>query len=209
VIRLNNVEKYYGDRLILNIPQFTIGDGIHWISGVNGSGKTTLLKIISGLIPFDGEVSIHNTSLKNKSVEYRKQISYADAEPMYPSYISGRELVSFFKEIRKAPDENVDELITFSGLRQQLSNPVGTYSSGMVKRLSLILALIGHPPFILLDEPLATLDTEGVNTLPDLINTYRQQYGTTFIFSSHQQLPENIPIDKQYSIREQTIHLSQ
>jgi ABC-2 type transport system ATP-binding protein len=56
----------------------------------------------------------------------------------------------------------------------------------MVKRLSLVLACIGNVSWILLDEPLATLDREVAGTLPALIEEYRQLYGTGFIFSSHQ-----------------------
>src|SRR5262249_31784768 len=77
-------------------------------------------------------------------------------------------------------------LIAFSGLRQQLDQPTSTYSSGMLKRLSLLLAFIGPVPLILLDEPLATLDVEATDALPDLIREYRREYCTGFIFSSHQ-----------------------
>lgn len=206
MIHLLQVQKKYDRKLILHIPEFKLDKGIYWIYGVNGSGKTTFLKIIAGLIPFDGDAHINDFSLKKRGVDYRKQVSYAEAEPVYPSYITGRDLVLFYQDIRKAPQQQIDRLINFSGLHPHLDNPIGTYSSGMVKRLSLLLAFIGNAALILLDEPLATLDTEAVHALPELINEYRQQYGCSFIFSSHQPfLSAALPIDQNFSITDHTI----
>ncbi|OQP42780.1 hypothetical protein A4H97_11490 [Niastella yeongjuensis] len=206
MIHLQQVQKKYDQKLILNVPEFKLDKGIYWIYGLNGSGKTTFLKIIAGMIPFDGEAHINTISLKKNGVNYRKLVSFAEAEPVYPSYITGRDLVLFYQKIRKATPSQIDRLIAFSGLGPHLDNPIGTYSSGMVKRLSLLLAFIGNASFILLDEPLATLDTEAVHALPDLINEFRQQYGCSFIFSSHQPfLSASLPIDKNFSITDHTI----
>ena len=206
MIHLHQVQKQYDGKIILNIPEFTLDKGIYWIYGLNGTGKTTFLKIIAGMIPFEGDAHINKVSLKKNGVHYRKLVSFAEAEPVYPSYITGRDLVLFYQEIRKAPQQQIDRLIAFSGLRSNLDNPIGTYSSGMVKRLSLLLAFMGPAALILLDEPLATLDTEAVHALPDLINEYRQQYGTSFIFSSHQPfLSASLSIDRNFSITDHTI----
>jgi ABC-2 type transport system ATP-binding protein len=209
MIRLNQVQKYYDRNLVLTIPELNIEKGIYWISGINGSGKTTFLKILAGIAPFNGDAFVNDISIKKQPVDYRRLVSFAEAEPLYPSFITGSDLVSFYQDIRKAPGQQVDKLIAFSGLKQNLANAIGTYSSGMVKRLSLLLAFIGNVPLILLDEPLATLDAEAVNALPGLINEYRQEYGTSFIFSSHQPfLHEALLIDKELVITGQTIHFS-
>lgn len=206
MLQLYNLEKYYYDKLILRIPEFTLTKGVTWISGINGSGKTTLLKIITGMIPFDGEVILNDINLKKQPVKYRRLVSFGEAEPLYPYFITGNDLLLYYKEIRKASDANVEELVTFSGLGTALSNPVGTYSSGMVKRLSLLLTFLGHTPLIVLDEPLATLDAEAVDTLPGLINEYSNKYGSSFIFSSHQSPPSSLNIAHRFTIDNQEIH---
>lgn len=188
MIHINQVQKYYDGRLILSIPDYTFNNGVYWIKGINGSGKTTFLKILSGMMPFQGDVTINNSSLKKQAVDYRRQVSFAEAEPQYPSFITGYDLVRYYQQIRQAPEKQVQRLVEFSGLKQALNSPTGTYSSGMVKRLSLLLAFIGQVAWIILDEPLATLDVEATHALPDLIQEYQQQYGTNFIFSSHQSL---------------------
>jgi ABC-2 type transport system ATP-binding protein len=207
MIHLKQVDKYYNRKLILNIQDLKLTNDIYWINGMNGSGKTTFLKILAGIIPFNGDIIFNNISLKNEPVEYRKLVSYAEAEPLYPAFITGIELVRFYQDIRKAPGQQVDKLIAFSGLSQNLANPIGTYSSGMVKRLSLLLAFIGRVPLILLDEPLATLDAEAVQALPDLMTEYRLEYGTSFIFSSHQPfLSATSLTTRELAITAQTIH---
>jgi ABC-2 type transport system ATP-binding protein len=207
MIHVKRVDKFYDEKLVLNIQRLELDNGIYWINGINGSGKTTFLKILAGIIPFNGDIIINDISLKKTPVEYRNLVSYAEAEPLFPPFITGIDLVSLFQDIRKASGEQVDKLITFSGLRQDLANTIGSYSSGMVKRLSLLLAFIGQVPWILLDEPLATLDVEATHALPGLIQEYRMEYGTSFIFSSHQPFlsASSLPT-RNLELTAQTIH---
>ena len=209
MLQFLNTKKAYVNDPIIEIPSLQLDAGVYWLQGINGSGKTTLLRMIAGLSPFEGDITLHGVSQRTHPLIYRKKISWAEAEPAYPPFITGKDLVLFYQEIRKAPDQQIDKLIIFSGLQKNLTNPIGTYSSGMVKRLSLLLAFIGQVPLIVLDEPLSTLDAEALHTLPDLINEYRQQYGTSFIFSSHQPfLSEKLAIDKKLTITARTIHLT-
>jgi len=208
MIRLHQVEKRYDGKSVLKIPELQIEKGIYWVSGINGSGKTTFLKILAGITPFNGDAFLNDISIKKQPADYRRLVSFAEAEPLYPSFITGSDLVSFYQDIRKAPDQQVKKLVAFSGLGQNLETQIGAYSSGMVKRLSLLLAFIGQVPLILLDEPLATLDTEAVHSLPDLINEYKQEYGTSFIFSSHQPFLSETLVNRELVITGQTIHFS-
>ena len=208
MIRLHQVEKRYDGKSVLKIPELQIEKGIYWVSGINGSGKTTFLKILAGITPFNGDAFLNDISIKKQPVDYRRLVSFAEAEPLYPSFITGSDLVSFYQDIRRASDQRVNKLIAFSGLGQNLETQIGTYSSGMVKRLSLLLAFIGHVSLILLDEPLATLDVEAVHSLPDLINEYKQEYGTSFIFSSHQPFLSETLVNRELVITGQTIHFS-
>jgi ABC-2 type transport system ATP-binding protein len=206
MIHINQVQKYYDGRLILTITDYTFSDGVYWIKGINGSGKTTFLRILSGMMPFQGAIAINNISLKKQPVEYRKQVSFAAAEPQYPAFITGKDLVLYYQQIRQAPEKQVQRLIEFSGLGQALNSATGTYSSGMVKRLSLLLAFIGGVKWIILDEPLATLDVEAAHALPDLIKEFQQQYGTNFLFSSHQSfLPDAAISGRELLIDNQTL----
>src|SRR5690349_4894118 len=95
-LNLSNIKKSFGDHLIFDIDHFQFGPGAYWILGINGAGKTTLLKTIGGMLPFEGEVMWNDLSLKKNRRSYLQQVSYAAAEPLYPSFVSGTELIEFY-----------------------------------------------------------------------------------------------------------------
>ena len=133
----------------------------------------------------------------------------AEAEPLYPAFITGQVLITFYQNVRKATFVEINKLIGLFRIQEYLSIPIGSYSSGMIKKLSLLLAFIGNPPLILLDEPLSTLDTDAILLLPELIREYHQELGISFLFSSHQGIrTESLPIDKKLMITNQTINLT-
>jgi ABC-2 type transport system ATP-binding protein len=117
-------------------------------------------------------------------------VSYAEAEPLFPDYISGLDLVHFYNSIRKADKKLSNQLIEQIGIGTFYKNPIGSYSSGMVKKLSLVLAFIGKSDFIFLDEPWVTLDQASVEMLCNLIQDFHNE-GVSFILTSHQLVEQN------------------
>jgi len=190
MLKFLNVQKKYGHHLIVDIPTLEIKPGLYWLRGANGSGKSTVLKMAGGLIPFDGEIQIGMINLKKQSTEYRRLVSYAEPEPLFPDYISGLDLVHFYNSVRKADKKISNQLIEQIGIGSFYKNPIGTYSSGMVKKLSLVLAFIGNSDFIFLDEPLVTLDLASVKILYNLIQDFYKE-GVSFILTSHQAIEHN------------------
>lgn len=185
MFEINQVLKKYEQHTVLQIPSLTIGEGIHWLKGTNGTGKSTFMKMISGMIPFEGEIQLDGIDLKQNPVLYKRQISYAEAEPLYPEFLTGEDLIAFYHTVRKSDQKESEDLIARFGIAGYFKNPTGTYSSGMAKKLSLVLAFIGKTKFILLDEPFVTLDVATVQTLINTIKEFQQQ-GRHFIFTSHQ-----------------------
>jgi len=206
MLRILHAQKDYHGDTVLDVPLLELERGIYWLKGANGSGKTTLLRMIAGMSSFKGDIFCGDISLQKSPVHYRRQVSWADAEPAYPAWLSGSELVSFYQKVRKASPQQIGELVTFFGMQSALSRRIGEYSDGMVKRLSLLLAFIGETALILLDEPLATLDAEAAGGLPDLILRYRQERGTSFLFTSHQPLTSGeLPLDGTLLARDRTV----
>src|SRR5579859_2127412 len=157
MLALTQVQKYYGRKQVLSIPALQLDDGVYWLQGLNGAGKTTLLRMIAGLVPFKGDIILDRVSLRKDAVAYRRAVSWADAEPLYPGFLTGQDLVRFYQEIRSAAAPETAQLVALFGMQAYLSSQIGTWSSGMIKKLSLVLAFIGSPRLILLDEPLVTL----------------------------------------------------
>lgn len=190
MLTFNQVSKSYTTHRVLSVPGLTIPAGTYWLEGANGSGKTTLLKIIAGITPFNGTLQFNKIDIKKSPVAYRECISFAEAEPLYPPMVTGWELIRFVQHARKETDQQVHTLIERTGIANFINRPVGQYSSGMVKKLSLMMAFIGQPHLILLDEPLITLDVNFVSVLLALIRE-KQVEGISFVITSHQPFEEN------------------
>jgi ABC-2 type transport system ATP-binding protein len=205
MLEFEDVYKTYGQQPVIRIESLKLNAGIYWLQGINGSGKTTFLRMLAGMIPFNGEIRLNKTNLRKEPLSYRRLVNFAEAEPLYPDFITGSELIRFFQDVRKADSTQRDMLIYLFKMKDFVTAPVKTYSSGMIKKLSLLLAFIGKPALILLDEPLATLDEGSINIIPELISTYHREFRTSFIFSSHQMFRSNSLVVNNILISDQSL----
>jgi ABC-2 type transport system ATP-binding protein len=110
---------------------------------------------------------------------------------VYPDFLTGKDLLNFYRDIHQPRPGQIDELIDRLGVAPWLGSKTATWSAGMCKKVSLLLAFIGKAVLITLDEPLITLDQQGVESLYALIQDRHCQYGTSFILSSHQDIPDH------------------
>jgi ABC-2 type transport system ATP-binding protein len=209
MLTLYQIQKKYYDTLILNIPELELSTGIYWLQGGNGVGKTTCLKVIAGLIPFDGEVVLGTTiSSKKNPIRYRQLVNYAEAEPLYPGFLTGRDLLRLHTSAKGKAYEDITALAAALGIPAFLNNPVSSYSSGMLKKLSLLLAFTGAPSLILLDEPLITLDDTAIPLLYEWVRRFHIQHGVTFCITSHQPIAEGaLPVRATLSIENKRIYV--
>ncbi|MCW3466248.1 ABC transporter ATP-binding protein [Chitinophaga nivalis] len=176
--------------MALQIARLTLERGIYWVKGANGSGKSTLLKAIAGVLDFSGNIHLDNISIKKMPVAYRKLVSYAEAEPVLPEFLTGLEMLALFRAARGGTAAEERYYLESMEMAAYLHQPLGTYSSGMLKKLSLVLAFLGRPTLILLDEPLITLDAASLEVLYTWITAKHSTQGTGFLLSSHQQLEQ-------------------
>lgn len=187
MLTIRNYHKAYNGHTILRLDDFTIASGIYWLRGHNGSGKSTFLKTVAGIISFEGDIGLGNQlTLKKQPTAYRSAVNFAEAEPVFPDFLTGIELIQLFKSAKNAPARQEELYVESMGMTSYLPDRISTYSSGMLKKLSLVLAFLGRPACILLDEPLTTLDADSLPILYAWIAGQHQQAGTTFLLSSHQ-----------------------
>ncbi len=206
MLELKKIKKQYQAGIVLEIPSLILEDGIYWIKGENGSGKTTLLKMISGITPFEGDIFFKGISLKEEPLTYRKAISWGEAQPVFPSFLTGKQLLVLYQDIRSAPLKEIDRLTEIFNMQEYINSATGTYSAGMNKKLSLALAFLGNPALVILDEPLITLDPPAFEQVCSLILEKNKNTGTFFLMSSHQET--NAPLlafAKQLIVNDKTI----
>lgn len=207
MLQLTHFSKTYHGRAVLRISSFTFSPGTYWIQGANGSGKSTLLKAIAGVTPFEGDIRLAGQwSVKQQAVAYRRRVNFAEAEPVFPPFLTGTELIHLFRAAKNGPPHQEDFYLEGFHMTSYVQEPVGTYSSGMLKKLSLVLAFLGQPTCIVLDEPLTTLDAAAVPVLCAWMAHQQAQKGTSFLLSSHQAFAqESLPVMQQLLIEHATL----
>jgi ABC-2 type transport system ATP-binding protein len=204
MLKFEQYKKQFGGNTVISIPELELGSGAYWLKGENGSGKTTLIKSIAGLIPFEGTITVGGKDIRKERAVYTSKVNYAEAEPLYPDFLTGEDLIRFYKGTKMGADAHVKHLVGAFGIGAYKDNKIGTYSSGMAKKLSLVLAFMGQPELILLDEPLITLDQEAVGALQSLIQGRRAD-GVSFLITSHQEISLGIISPSRLSIKNKTL----
>ena len=206
MLQFNSVQKHYGSFLALDLPSLSLNEGVYWLQGENGSGKSTFLKMIGGLHPFEGNILLDNCSIKKNRVSFLQQVNFAEAETLYPLFLTAKELVQLYCYTKNSTEQKALNLLEQLHIIDAYQKPVGSYSSGMLKKLSIALAFIGHPKWILLDEPLITVDAEAVAVICSWVNQMHKDEGISFIITSHQPFQEGqLHITQTLSAANQTI----
>jgi ABC-2 type transport system ATP-binding protein len=235
MLQFRKVEKYYGAHLALTVPDLDLQKGMYWIQGENGSGKTTFLKMLAGLHPFKGEIYLATSKLgvgnyeltrselegvgllsgseKSLSIlkdrnEFLKRVNYAEAEPLYPPFLTAKDLVELYGATKKADIDAAKQQLEELHILDAYLQPVGTYSSGMVKKLSLVLAFMGNPDWILLDEPLITIDVAAVELVCKWINDWHAKKGISFLISSHQSFSDGLHFTGKLQVIEKKLQVA-
>jgi len=157
------------------------------------------------MLPFEGNIQMNDWDIRKDHVGYRLHINYGEAEPDYPEFLTANDLIQFVAKAKRATKTQVEMLIETLGIAPFLYQPTGTYSSGMLKKTSLVLAFLGQPKVVILDEPLITIDDDTVLKVYELIRHYHAQ-GTAFLLSSHQDFRfDALPITSLYVVAGQSI----
>jgi ABC-2 type transport system ATP-binding protein len=188
MLSIRNFSKKYHGRTILSVAEIDFSPGVYWIKGENGSGKSTFFKSVCGLIPFEGEILLGGFALKKDRKAYLQQVSYSEAEPSYPGFLTAHDLITFVGSARGSSEQKQLEIMSIFGLQEYAKNGCQSYSSGMLKKVSLALSFLGDTKVILLDEPFITLDAGSQKTLVGLIKGLAASGEKTFLISSHQSI---------------------
>lgn len=184
MISFAGATKHFSTRAAVTALSVDIRHGeVTALLGPNGSGKTTTLKMAAGLIkPDGGTVTIDGRPAWDPGA--RVHLAYLPQRVAFPEGLSGREVVEFYRALRGAPRESAQAALRFAALNGAGSRTVGTYSGGMMQRLGLAVATLPGARLLLLDEPGAALDPEGLAGFYRLIEQDRES--RTVLFTSHQ-----------------------
>ena len=163
LIRIYNLEKHYGLKVIFNTANCSIHEGeIYGVLGRNGAGKSTLFRMILDLEEADdGDITLDKTA----------RIGYIAQEDEFDLAQTGLE---YLLSTTKAQDwEIVKQALEFDMPKEKLDLPINDISGGYRMRLKLIKMLMAKPNLILLDEPTNYLDLSTILLLENWLLSFK------------------------------------
>lgn len=190
IVKISGLCKSFNGLIALNKLDMEVRkDDIYGFLGPNGSGKSTTIKILLTLVkPDEGIIRVFNTELDQYPKKILSRIGAIVEKPGFYERISAiknLEVLCVYSGIKKTEKELLN-LLKLVGLEDRAESKVKTYSSGMKQRLGIAQSIMHKPDLLILDEPFAGLDPEGVRDIRKLIKTLNSEKGMTVIISSHQ-----------------------
>ncbi len=191
-IRIENLQKHYGSRRVLDIPELHIPSGSFYaLVGPNGAGKSTLFRILAlldrdfqGALWFDGK----RMDYKNADREIKREITLVHQNPyMFRTTVEGN--VGFGLRVRGLPKAEVHqrvgealEMVSLEGFEKKSAVRL---SGGEAQRVALARGLALQSRLLLLDEPTANVDSPNVEVLEETLAQIHEQYRITILLTTH------------------------
>jgi len=181
---LHDIRHSYNE-FTLRIPELIIkkGDAIG-LAGPNGSGKSTLMRLLALLeSPEHGSLSFYPSGERKSSVTMLQQDPYLLKRSVFDNVCYGLKV----RKDRKNHKKRVSEVLEIVNLDPAKFMHRSWYelSGGEAQRVALASRMILKPDALLLDEPVANVDTESSYAISEAANRMRELHSTTLIISSH------------------------
>jgi ABC-2 type transport system ATP-binding protein len=190
-IELESITRDFGpfravDRITLTIPK----GRLYGFLGLNGAGKTTTIRMLTTLLPpTSGTARIWGHDVAKEPLAVRNLIGLvSDETSESQSTWTAREYLSYFASLRRIPNTapHVEKLLDDVGLDPRFrSKQIGTYSTGMKRRVEIARALMGRPKVLFLDEPTRGLDLPAKREMWTLLRRLAVSENVTTFLSSH------------------------
>lgn len=202
IIEVKNLTKRYKNSQVNAVDgiSFTVAPGEFFtLLGPNGAGKTTTISILTTtLTPTAGAARICGYDVATQAGKVRQNVGIIFQKPSLDLNLTAEENVRFhailyglypfrptYATMPHGYKKQIDELSTILGIRDEIFQPIKTFSGGMKRKLEIIRSLIHHPKVLFLDEPTVGLDPASRRNLWAYIQQVRRDSGTTVFLTTH------------------------
>jgi ABC-2 type transport system ATP-binding protein len=174
-LHVRSLHAGYGKLAVLSGVSLEVARG-EWLAllGPNASGKTTLLHCIAGmLVPSAGSISICGHALRKDAIAAKGKLGFGCAPERLPDLLTGRQCLEVYAAAKSlaAIDGDVLELAEAFAFNSMLDRFVASYSLGTRQKLAVLLALLGEPALVVLDEAFNGLDPASALVLKRHLRT--------------------------------------
>ena len=190
-VEMDGLSRRFGDftavdRITLKIPK----GHLYGFLGLNGAGKTTTIRMLTTLLPPSaGSAKIWGYDVAKDPLAVRGLVGLvSDETSESQSAWTAREYLTYFARLRNMPDarDYVELLLNDVGLEAPFRGKmIGTYSTGMKRRVEIARALMGSPKVLFLDEPTRGLDLPAKREMWNLLRRLAVDENVTTFLSSH------------------------
>lgn len=200
ILRINNIEKYYGNKSSLtkaidNIS-FEVGKGeFVSIMGASGSGKTTLLNCISTIDKVTaGDIYVDNediTKLKGNRLNKfrREELGFIFQDFNLLDTLTAYENIALALSIQNTPAKEIETRVKQTARELGIEDVLKKYpyqmSGGQKQRVASARAIITNPKLVLADEPTGALDSKSARMLLESFNYLNKELNATILMVTH------------------------
>lgn len=191
IIEVNNINKKFDDKIVLDNISFIVEEGdIFGLIGPNGAGKSTLINIMTGLLDANnGNITIGGFDVKKNPIKAKEFLGLVPQELALMESISAYDNLEFFGSLYglkgKLLKERINYALELTGLSDKRKDKVKKFSGGMKRRLNLAAAIMHEPKILILDEPTVGIDPQSRNHIFEFIKNVNKEKNTTIIYTSH------------------------
>jgi ABC-2 type transport system ATP-binding protein len=190
-IETDGLTRHFGEFVAVADVTLRIAKGhLYGFLGLNGAGKTTTIRLLTTLLPpTRGSAKLWGHDVVKEPLAVRRLIGLvSDETSESQSTWTAREYLSYFARIRRMPNpvDEVERILDDVGLDRAFRGKlIGTYSTGMKRRVEIARALMGGPKVLFLDEPTRGLDLPAKREMWNLLRRLADKEKVTTFLSSH------------------------
>jgi ABC-2 type transport system ATP-binding protein len=180
----------YGSQTAVDQINLQIKSGsIFGLLGPNGAGKTTVIKMLTGLSkPTQGKALVAGYDVTTHSLKVKENIGWISSEVILDDSLTIMENIWIQSRLHSLDNtwkKKAVRLLKYLELDEKDNKKVGKFSTGMKKKLEIIMALLHDPKILFMDEPTIGLDANSRILLWRLIKKINAQYGVTILLTTH------------------------